>query len=101
MSAPATPRSKGGRPKGRKNSIRYREGVARSVLRLRIPHDAGFELRAVGEEARAIVERAVRSTDPLAFCKPHVMAAIYLLRYEIAKPASILDLLSDLEKPGS
>lgn len=95
--ADGRPRKKVGRPPGRKNSIRYREGVAREMLKLVIPVEASEGTRALGEQARTVLEKAIRSEDPLAFCKPRVLAALYVLGEVGARKPTIVDLLADMK----
>jgi hypothetical protein len=87
----------GGRPKGSRNTIRYRERLAREALTLRIPVDASPEAHRLGKEARAILLRALRSTDPKAFRRPRPLAALYVLS-GVGRPTTLADLLDDLTR---
>lgn len=119
VTAAPGPRKRTGRPPGRRNSIPYRSGVAREILTLRIPPDATPEVKAIGEKARALIEKALRSKDPGVFClaarrprgvsaiafrfRVRVAAALYVLQ-AIARPENVIDVLADMraeEDPSS
>lgn len=89
-------RGKPGRPPGRKNTIRYRESVARKALEMVIPANASEAARATAEYARGVIQKALRSHDPLAFCRPRLLAALVVIE-EICRHPTAGDLLDEIE----